>query len=514
MKQNVTENSSGGAWHVTPPVAQALGMRTRRVSTLALLFGALALLAAACGGETTGNGDDGFDDDGDLAAQCPVDALEEWDAAADGTIEVVVWHSYIAETRQTLLDLADEYNASQDKVRVRVETQGQSYEELLRTFTRGIPARDLPAIAILEDTTTQFMADSGVVLPAQACFDASGVDTDDFTDFAVGFYSVDDVLLPASANLSTLMLYYNKEHFRQAGLDPEDPPSTLAELREVSEAIDAAGIVEEPIVLKLEPWFVEHMLTGTGEAMVDNENGRGGGVTEAGTLDSEAAVEALTWINDMVDDGLLRALPGTEGQVDHYFAVALQQVSMTFETSTAITTIDAFLEGTLDPGDVGLDLDALPAVDLDIGVAPYPALTENHTGQVGGGAWYLTNTNAPEVQAAAWDFARWINEPAQQVPWHTNGSYMPFHAATVDEPEIQELWTTTRRGEWLQTAYEASIRIDPDWPGPLIGPYDDFRSAVRSALDQMVLQGSSPEDALASANDAIDAALERYNDDF
>ena len=57
----------------------------------------------------------------------------------------------------------------EDAVVVRVENQGASYEELQRQFTGAIQSGDLPNITIAEDTQLQFMADSGVVLPASAC---------------------------------------------------------------------------------------------------------------------------------------------------------------------------------------------------------------------------------------------------------------------------------------------------------------------------------------------------------
>src|SRR3546814_1026090 len=53
---------------------------------------------------------------------------------------------------------------------------------------------------------------------------------DGYEDFAPGvldFYSVDGVLQPAGFNVSTVLLYYNRDHFEAAGLDPDRPPQTL-----------------------------------------------------------------------------------------------------------------------------------------------------------------------------------------------------------------------------------------------------------------------------------------------
>src|SRR5215208_3570663 len=159
--------------------------RTRLLLLLALLAG-FALVAAACGGSSGGSGDDGGGDDGgeDAAAdlpECPVDALD----SADGPVEVTLWHAYVAKTEETLNVLADQYNESQDKVHVNVESQGTSYRELQRKYQQAIPSNGLPGIAILEDIQNQSMADSGTVLPFTSCIEAEDYDTSDFLPIAL-----------------------------------------------------------------------------------------------------------------------------------------------------------------------------------------------------------------------------------------------------------------------------------------------------------------------------------------
>ena len=124
-------------------------------------------------------------------------------------------------------------------------------------------------------------------------------------------------------------------------------------------------------------------------------------------------------------------MPGTEGQFDHYFALGLESASMTIETSTAVTTINGVLEGNVDPADLGLDTE-LPAIDVNVDAGPFPGLNGPNEGQVGGGAWYITNTGPDEVQAGAWDFVKYVNQPENQALWHTEGSYLPVRQETVE----------------------------------------------------------------------------------
>src|SRR5689334_3264449 len=100
-------------------------MRSSRSLGRSLVAGlAAALLAAACGGGDDSSAGPSTTGDGGLALPgCPLDALD----AATGPVEVVVWHTQTARPLDTLTALVEEYNASQDKVRVRLESQGASY---------------------------------------------------------------------------------------------------------------------------------------------------------------------------------------------------------------------------------------------------------------------------------------------------------------------------------------------------------------------------------------------------
>jgi sn-glycerol 3-phosphate transport system substrate-binding protein len=470
-----------------------------------------ALVAAACGGDD-GDGGGSQEGSGDIdLPDCPLEALEQ----ATGPVEVVVWHSYVAKTKETLESLAAEYNGSQDRVRVRIESQGNNYDELWDKYLQGISSNELPGMAILEDINTQAVVDSGTVLPAQSCIEADDYDTSDLVEATVDYYSIDGALYPGTLNVSNPLVYYNKNHFRRADLDPEVPPQTLDEIREYAQQIKAAGVVDRPLILHMSSWFFETWLTGAGAPMVDNDNGRGDGETTESLVDDETAVELVTWAKEMIDDGLLTALPYRPGEIDHYLAMAQQNASMMLETSTAATTISAFLEGddTI-VQDVGGDVDTsdVDLNQLDIDAGPVPGLREPGRVQIGGGAWYITNTVPPEVQAAAWDFVKWWNQPDVQVRWHLEGSYMPFSQTAADDPRVQEAWTTTRSGQWLGIAYQQLIDgFDPDWPGPLIGPYEQVRGAFEQAIAEMVVRGSDPRALLDRAAAEGTSAIEVYN---
>ena len=123
------------------------------------------------------------------------------------------------------------FNASQDDVVLTASDQGQSTTPRCTASSRAPPrpATDqLPDMIYLEDTQLQAMADSGLSAARAGVHGGRRLRPDPASRPAVrSKYSVDDVLYPGYMNVSTPVLYYNKAHWLQAGLDPDDPPETL-----------------------------------------------------------------------------------------------------------------------------------------------------------------------------------------------------------------------------------------------------------------------------------------------
>lgn len=499
-----------------PPALTA----SRRRRALLALAASTALVVAACGGSgssssdgaggSSGSGGSGGSTPGKTVdlPPCPLDALANHTGPR---IELTVWTFLGAKTLDSLNDLAAKYNASQDKVTVKIENEGTNNDEVWKKYTAGIASKQLPGIAILDDTVTQQIIDSGTVLPAQSCIDADHYDMADFLPTAKAYYTIDDVLYPSSLSLSGALIYFNKNHFRRAGLDPEKAPTTLAEVREYAQKIKDAGVVDKPLILNLGAPLIEMWLTGVHQPVVNNDNGRGTGTTDAAAFDTDTTRELYTWIDQMQADGLLEVLPNTSGQVSHYLGMANQTASMTIETSTAATSVEAFLQGNLKTGDI--DSSNIDLSKLDFGAAEVPGLREPGRLSMGGGAWYMMNTSSPEVQAAAWDFSKFFNTVDSQVQWNIDGSYLPYRMSAVEDPRIKVKWNDTLSGRWLKIAYGELLNgIDPNFPGPLMGPYEQFRKAIRDSIDAMVFKGATPEQAIGDASSETTKALQDYQD--
>ncbi len=481
----------------------------RRSVWLIALFAGFALLGTACGSSD----DDGGDGSAAESSECIVDALGN----ADSPVEITLWHGVTGLAARTLDEIAAEYNESQDKVKLTVQPQG-TYEEQLKKFTDSLrdPA-SLPNVYVGEDTNTQFMIDSMAAIPAATCIEADPDSADTYDDLmpAVdGGYTVDGTLWPAAFGVSTPVIYYNRSHFEGAGLNPEEPPGSLEELRADAEALRADNPSPEytPMVYRADAWWVEHLDTRAGEELVDQDNGRDGLATTSKMLNPETQ-KVVDWMASMQEDGLLKAIPYS-ATFDAYLTVATQASSMLIETSTAATTVDGIIEGSLNAADVGLDegtdLSGIAFPDLDLGVGELPGPDGPGSGQIGGNAWYVIDTGSDEATSATWDFIKYFLQTENQVTWTERGSYLPVFTRVQEDPDLQAYFTDTRPGKWLATAVESLAVVDPDFPGPVIGPYKEFRVEVRAALESILIGGEDPTTMMETADENFQTALDEY----
>jgi sn-glycerol 3-phosphate transport system substrate-binding protein len=492
--------------------------RQHRRSGRARLLGALALtsglLLAACGspdgsgGDAPGRAAEG-DEPSDLP-ECPLDALDE----ADGPVRVNLWFGGIVEPPVGVLNsLIEDFNASQDQIVVTGNDQGTSYDEVLRQYERtaSTPGQ-LPDIIYMEDNALGQLVDRGQLLPAQSCMEADGYDPDLLVPAARAAAEVEGVLYPGYMNVSSPILYYNQAHFFAAGLDPDDPPQTLDELEGAARQIKEAGVSPRPLSFVTSEWFFQTWIAGLGEDMVDNDNGRSAPATEA-LLDTPDTLALMQWLADMNDEELLNPFPVTDGGIDHYLALITQQSSMLMETSTASSTIAEALGGGLTAEEAGLEVDPglLEDADLVPASAQFPGIREPGQVAAGGGYFYLLNTGSPAEQAGAWRFLRFMLEPENSKRWHIEGGYLPVVQSVLDDPEVAEFQATDLGGLLIAPSAEQMAAADPDRTAPLIGPFTAYNRAVQGAMEAVLFSGADPAQALASANQTINAALDDYN---
>jgi sn-glycerol 3-phosphate transport system substrate-binding protein len=457
----------------------------RRLWTL-LGVAVLALALSACGGK------EGAEEGGGAGN-------EAGPTAAAGPVTIDFWHSETVASETTLERLIDRFNASQDEVKVKPVFQGGSDQLILKLVT-SMRSGDVPALVELADVDTQVMVDSGGATPVQKFVDAEKYDLSDFDEKAVQYYTVDDNLYAMPFAIAVPMLFYNKIPFREVGLDPEKPPLTLDDVQAYSEKllkVDGSGnVVRSGISLDIQAWYLDLTLAEHGDFYVNNNNGRDGRATEA-VFNGPTGQAFFRWWNDMVDGGLAFNVGRNLTGADTFLAVASGRAAMTVGSSQALRSL-------LDVLEAGVQ-------GVEMGVGPFPAVAGG-TGKPGifSRSLWVLNKRPEAEQQAAWKLARWLAEPEQQAELFAGSGYLPVRLSALDLDASRQVLEK-------YPYYQVAVGLYVGTPstsaklGPRIGPFSQVREIVAQALEEMVVGGKDPVQALDDAAERATKELQDYN---
>ena len=419
---------------------------------------------------------------------------------AAGPVTIDFWHSERASNAETLERLVDRFNASQNEVRVRASYQG-SYQEATAKLVASLGTGSVPAI--LGDGDAQMIVDSGAAVPIEEFVDRDSYDLSDVDEKGLEYYTFQGKLWAMPFAMDGSILFYNKVTFREVGLDPEKPPQDLEELRQYSEKLlkrDGSGnVVRSGIALDIGKWW-ERVFGERGDLWIDKDNGHDGHATKV-LFDNDTGRWLFQWWHDMVESGLAFNVGRNPTFVDGFLAMSSGRAAMTFSYVSALRSVVDALEK------------AGPGLEFGIGRLPGAPGGKGLSTFVPLGFWILERPK--EEQEAAWKFIKWIVEPEQQAEWFAGSGFLPVSRSAIDLPPAQDI---VARYPLFQVALDLS-RNTPAMPATVVavlGPMDQVREIMYTAVEEMLLTGKDPtqalEDGAAKANEVIAEYNRRVGD--
>ena len=353
-----------------------LGRRTWQRSRAALAaIGAVAVLAAACGGGGEEPGAPGAGNDEGNAGG----GVEGVD---DGS-EITMWTRAATQAQSEALVAA--YNkAHKNKVKLTVIPT----DDYQARVGAAAGSQELPDLLSVDVVFAPNFTSQGLYLDVTERIDALPFAKDVApSHIKVGTYEEKKYVVPHTMDLS--VLFYNKKLYKDAGLDPEKPPATLQEFADHARKIDALGGKVNGTFFGgncggclVFTWWPS--VWGDG-GQVMNEEG-----TES-LLGSDAAKEVYAVYRGLVEDGIVA--PGTKDEAGPTWT------------------------GVFPKGNIGImpmpstTLGLMPK-NLDVGVAPIRGLEGGDSTFVGGDSIGISANSEKADQA--WDFLAWsLSDEAQ-----------------------------------------------------------------------------------------------------
>jgi len=416
-------------------------------------------------------------------------------AQAQDVIELEFWHAMGGDLGETVDELVARFNESQDEIVVNATFQG-SYDDTYNALLAAMETDTLPNVTQNFDLAAQTMIDTGLLAETYALMDADGYDSDIFIPAVRDYYSTEEGMVAMAFNSSTPIVYYNTEILAEAGIEEVPTDWTFSDFKEVCDTIQDAG-TEYCVALGQVGWYFEQILANSGGLYFDNNNGRTGRATEV-LFNQGEGVEVFTFLTDLYAEGYAPNLGNTWTDTDAAFLAG--QAAMLFDSTAGARGIQ-------------------DSAEFEVGTTyiPHSDDSERNGVVIGGAALWLLNSGDPEVNAASWEFMKFMAEPDQQITWHTNTGYFPVRTDLQDNDVLQAFWDENPN---FRTAIEQLLSTNTTMEdgstnyavlGGRAGPFPAIRQMIVDAYSAVLDDGMTPQEALDEAAASANEELANYN---
>jgi len=328
-------------------------------------------------------------------------------------VEISFWHAMSGANEDAIKKITDDFMAENKNVKVTLVNQGK-YLDLFDKLMASAKAKQLPTISQIYSNRLSWYVSKNLVenLSPYMQDEKTGFTQADFDDIPSMF--LDDGIWDGKQyampfNKSQMVLYYNEDMLKDAGIEV---PKTWEEWAEASKKltidkdnngeIDVYGTVfANNISTDIMPWFKQ-----AGGTTIDRETGEL-------LFDSEAAKEAVTFLNDMIQAKTAR-LAGDDKSAN----VPLQQgrAAMCVASTSALPYIESdTMEG------------------ININCAALPAHKTNDQLFYGTNVTVF-NTSSDMQKQAAWEYIKFLTNTQNTAYFASQTGYIPVRKSAQEDP--------------------------------------------------------------------------------
>ena len=405
-------------------------------------------------------------------AQAPVEVSFFYPVAVGGPITKVV-DNYAAD-----------FEKENPNIKVKPIYTGTYQDSITKALT-AVKSGEPPVTSILLSSDMYTLIDEDAIVP----FDELVKTADDqawLKSFYPGFMENSQTggkTWGIPFQRSTIVLYYNKEAFKEAGLDPNKPPANWKEMVDYAQKLtkrDASGRVTQwgvQIPSSGFPYWLFQALA------IENGVNLMNAVGTETYYDKPEVIEALRYWVDLVNKYKVHP----EGIVDwgttpkDFFE---RKAAMVWTTTGNLTNVRSNAK-------------------FDFGVAMLPA-NKQRGSPTGGGNFYLFKKSTPTQREAAFKFIKWVTTPQRAAQWGIDTGYVAVRA---------DAWETPAMKQYVAGFAPAAVARDQlPYAKAELSTHDNQRvtKALNDGLQAALTGTKTPEQALKDAQRESERILRAY----
>ncbi len=406
--------------------------------------------------------------------------------------EIPFWHSMEGELGVEVDSLATRFNESHPDYKI-VPTYKGNYEQSLAAGIAAVRSGKAPAILQVYEVGTATMMASKAIVPVYDVFKNAGIAFDEkqFVPTVAGYYSdANGHLISQPFNSSTPVLYYNKDAFKKAGLNPDEPPKTWQDLEKDAAALRKAGM-SCGYASGWQGWIqIENFSAWHGLPVATKNNGFDG--TDAKLeFNQPIQVRHIQMLEEMNKKGEFT-----------YYGRKDESTAKFYNGDCGITTASS---GSL------ADIRHYAKFNYGVGMMPYDATVPNapQNAIIGGASlWVMKGKDASTYKGVA-EFMQYLAQPDIAAEWHQKTGYLPITTAAYELTRKQGFYDQNL-GADTATRQMLNKPPLPFTKGMRLGNMPQIRTIVDEELEGVWTGKKTPQAALDNAVSRGNELLRRF----
>jgi ABC-type glycerol-3-phosphate transport system substrate-binding protein len=355
-------------------------------------------------------------------------------------------------------------------ITARLVLAGEDYEASAARAKQDIAAGNPPALTMVGADRWHEFAEAGRALPIDELIADEPEVAEQLYPAFRDLMKLDGKTYGFPYTVSVGVLYYNEDHFEQAGLDPERPPRTWDELRSAAQQLVDRKVARHAISWLWQApngYFFESQLLSNGGRLVDDA-GRP-------AFNSPEGVEVVEHWRDAIAEGWMSEQGGIEDAIAEF---------VRGDSSMLVAGV-SFL-GT-----------AREQAKFTVRTAPMPIAADGTPRAPVGGASLIITAADPAQRRAAWDALKLlVGVTGSTEVTATTGNVPVNQRAAESAPELRKALADRERAAGLEAVDGAAPPYN--WPSP------EQTDVLVNALFKAVRGGADPQAALDDAAEEIE----------
>lgn len=445
-------------------------MKKKLVSVLLSAAMCITLLAG-CG--DSGAGDQAASNEAaetQTGQQAAADTKENSeDTAASGEkITLQFWNVFTGSDGDILREIVDNYNKTNtDNIEIQMDIMPN--DQLQQKLPASIATGTAPDLVLFGVENIAPYVSNDSLMDIGDFWDVTGVDKSNFLDNVLELSHVDGKLYGTPMQYNVSYLYWNKDLFREAGLDPEKAPATMDELAEYAVKLTNPEKNQFGLALPTSVTYMQFLWANGGDA--DDP------ATNTNLLNSEENLKTLEWLQDLTVNKKVSPSNITGSEADTMLQAG--QIAM-------------YMSGPW-------QINGLRQQGIDFGIAPCVAGSVGAFSPAGGCSYVIPKGTDESHKLAAYKFMQyWLTDDILK-EWSQRNGFPVWSKTLLEDPEVQgdevlsAISEATQIGRSYNLGYALASQIDNDVMIPL--------------FEKVMTGAATPGDALSEASEAMDRVL-------